>query len=78
MALPLGGLTPSGVRPINAKLTYGAWLKKQPQALQDEVLGVERAKLFRSGKVSIQRFTDDTGKVYTLEQLKEREGLALE
>lgn len=76
--LPGGRRTADGVRPVSARLTYGGWLKKQPQAVQDEVLGVERAKLFRSGKVSIQRFTDDTGKVYTLDQLREREGLALE
>lgn len=76
--LPGGRRTAEGVRPVSARLTYGGWLKKQPEAVQDEVLGVERAKLFRSGKVSIQRFTDDTGKVYTLEELAEREGLALE
>lgn len=76
--LPGGGRTASSVRPLDARVTYGGWLKKQPEAVQDEVLGVERANLFRSGKISIQRFTDATGKVYTLEQLKEREGLALE
>ncbi len=78
LALPGGRRTAEGVRPVSARLTYGGWLKKQPEAVQDEVLGVERAKLFRSGKVSIQRFTDDTGKVYTLEELAKREGLALE
>jgi hypothetical protein len=76
--LPGGRRTAEGVRPVSARVTYGGWLGRQPDAVQDEVLGVERAKLFRSGKVSIQRFTDDTGKVYTLEQLREREGLALE
>jgi len=76
--LPGGRRTAEGVRPVSARLTYGGWLKKQPEAVQDEVLGVERANLFRSGQVSIQRFTDDTGKVYTLEELKKREGLALD
>lgn len=76
--LPGGRRTAESVRPVSARMTYGGWLKKQPEAVQDEVLGVERAKLFRSGKVSIQRFTDETGKVYTLEELKKREGLALE
>lgn len=78
LALPGGGRTAATVKPLDARTTYGGWLKQQPQSVQDEVLGVERAKLFRSGKVSIGKFTDDSGKVYTLEQLKKREGLALE
>lgn len=75
--LPNGGRTVANARPVDARMTYGGWLKQQPKAVQDEVLGVERAKLFRSGKVSISKFTDDTGKVYTLEELSKREGLAL-
>ena len=66
---------PDGTK-INARATYGGWLKDQPKAVQDEVLGVKRAELFRSDKLSIGKFTDDTGKVYTLDQLKEREPLA--
>ena len=66
---------PDGTK-ISARATYGGWLKDQPKAVQDEVLGVKRAELFRSDKLSIGKFTDDTGKVYTLEQLKEREPLA--
>lgn len=63
--------------PVSAQSTYGGWLKKQPAAFQDEVLGPERAKLFRSGKVSIDRFTDDAGRTYTLQELAAREGLTL-
>ena len=56
--------------PVSANRTFGGWLKDQSEEVQNEVLGVERAKLFRSGKLSIGKFTDDTGKVYTLEELK--------
>lgn len=56
--------------PVSAQTTYGGWLKRQSAEVQDEVLGVERAKLFRSGKLSIGKFTDDTGRIYTLEELK--------
>lgn len=56
--------------PVSVKVTYGGWLKRQSNAIQDEVLGVERAILFRSGKLSIAKFTDDAGKVYTLDQLR--------
>lgn len=61
--------------PVSAQTTYGGWLRRQSSDVQDEVLGVERAKLFRSGKLSISKFTDDTGKVYSLERLKELNGL---
>ena len=56
--------------PVSAQTTYSGWLKRQSSDVQDEVLGVERAKLFRSGKLSISKFTDDTGRIYTLEELK--------
>lgn len=56
--------------PVSAQTTYGGWLKRQSAEVQNEVLGVERAKLFRSGKLSIGKFTDDTGKVYSLKDLK--------
>lgn len=63
--------------PVSAQSTFGGWLKKQSPAFQDEVLGPERAALFRSGKVSIDRFTDDAGRTLTLEELRAREGLTL-
>jgi SPP1 gp7 family putative phage head morphogenesis protein len=62
--------------PVSARVTYGGWLKRQSNEMQDEVLGKERATLFRSGKLSIKRFTDDTGRVYTLDQLRALNPLA--
>lgn len=56
--------------PVNAKTTYEQFLRRQDKAFQEEVLGVERAKLFREGKVSLDGFVDKSGKVLTLEQLK--------
>jgi SPP1 gp7 family putative phage head morphogenesis protein len=52
--------------------TYQSWLKKKPATFQDEVLGQERAKLFRDG-TPLDRFVDDSGHTYTLEQLKKIE-----
>jgi SPP1 gp7 family putative phage head morphogenesis protein len=63
---------------VSAKSTYGGWLKKQSAGFQDEVLGPERAKLFRSGGLSIDRFRDETGKIYTLDQLRALEPLAFQ
>lgn len=56
--------------PVSANITYGGWLKKQPIEFQDEALGVERARLFRAGKLPIDKFTDPTGRVYTLQELE--------
>lgn len=63
--------------PVDNRTTYGGWLKKQPADFQDDVLGPERAKLFRSGKVSIDKFTDDMGRTLSLDELAAREGLTL-
>lgn len=59
--------------PVSSKLTYSGWLKGQSKEVQNEVLGVERAKLFRSGEITLDRFVDSNGKTYTLEQLKQKD-----
>lgn len=63
---------------VSAQRTYGGWLRDQPAAFQDEVLGPERAKLFRSGGLSLDKFADDSGRLYTLDELRAREGITLE
>jgi len=60
-----------GAGRVSGKSNYGGWLKKQPTAFVDEALGVERSRLFRSGKLTIDRFVDPTGRVYTLSQLED-------
>jgi hypothetical protein len=39
--------------------------------VQDKVLGKTRGELFRSGKLTLDKFTDKTGEVYTLKELEE-------
>ena len=63
--------------PEAGNVTYGGFLKRQSDEVQIEVLGVRRAALFKSGKLSIRKFSDeDTGKVYTLKRLRELNPLA--
>lgn len=62
---------------VPAKLTYGKWLKRQPTAIQNEALGPTRARLFREGKVKIDRFANDRNQTLTLAQLRRREGLSV-
>ncbi len=58
-----------GFEQVSARTTYGGWLKKQPSEFVDEALGVERSKLFRSGKLPLDKFIDPTGRTYTLKEL---------
>jgi len=75
-----GGKRPAigkdGVQFVKSNKSYGAWLKKQPEAFVDEAIGVERSRLFRNGKISIDKFTDPTGRLYNLDQLRNMNGIA--
>jgi hypothetical protein len=50
-------------------VTYGEWLKDQDQSVQEAVLGVKKAGLFRSGKLKINDFVDDRSRILTLAEL---------
>ena len=52
--------------------TYQTWLSKKSPEFQDDVLGKARGEMFRNG-TTLDRFVDDSGKQYTLEQLKKIE-----
>ena len=52
-----------------AKTTYQQFLGRQTTEFQDDVLGVSRGKLFREGGLTLDKFVDHTGKLFTLDQL---------
>jgi len=70
--------------------SYGDWLRKQPKSFQDEYFsklpdGERKARLFRMGKLPIDKFSDSLGAEYSLAELQnlnpvafERSGLKLE
>lgn len=58
---------------VPESLTYQEWLKKQSAETQDEVLGKTKGQLFREGGLTLERFVDFKGDVYTLDQLRARE-----
>ena len=62
---------------VSGRTTYSGFLRQQSAEFQNEVLGDERAKLFRSGKLTLDRFVDDEGRVLTLKQLEALEGITL-
>jgi SPP1 gp7 family putative phage head morphogenesis protein len=49
------------------------FLARQTKAFQEEVLGVVRAKLFREGKLDLDDFVDDSGRMYSIDELMRRE-----
>ena len=60
---------------VSAKMDYDGFLRKQDKAFQDEVLGKRKAELFRGG-VKVDKFTDKSGREYTLSELRKREAAA--
>jgi SPP1 gp7 family putative phage head morphogenesis protein len=59
-----------GKEQTGAGTNYETWLRRQPAAFQDEVLGKDRGKLFRGKKLSLDRFIDAKGNPIPLDQLK--------
>ena len=80
-SLDLKGQRPAigadGTELVSSKTRYSGWLRNQPKSFIDEALGPARSKLFREGKVTLDRFTDPTGKSYTLSQLDSMNNIAL-
>ena len=68
--------------PIDGDLTYYEWLKTQPAAFQNQVLGKTRAQLFRNGGLSAERFADlNLGRNFkplTLDEMRKLEPAAFE
>lgn len=59
-----------GVEQVTTRTTYLGWLKRQSKDFIDEKLGPVRSQLYREGKLTIDKFSDSSGRVYTLRQLE--------
>ena len=55
---------------VPAAITFEEWLKKQPEARQDAVLGAGKADLWRRGKITFRDLLDQNGRPLTTEQLR--------
>lgn len=53
--------------------SYNEWLKRQSVEVQDDILGKTKAQLWREGGITLDRFTDNKGRVLTIEQLRKRD-----
>lgn len=58
---------------LATRTTYNDWLKRQPESVQDDILGQKKAKLFREGGYSVDRFIDKSGHEYTLDELRAKD-----
>ncbi|OCG24185.1 hypothetical protein A9G45_02660 [Gilliamella sp. HK2] len=66
--------TPTGTRAsmdgqIPAKTSYLEWLKSQSKKRQEQILGVERARLLRSGEITPEKFFTRDGHLLTINEL---------
>lgn len=64
-----------GEKPMK-KTTYGDWLSQQDSATVTDILGPTRAQLYQDGGLQVDRFVNDAGTAYTLDQLKTKEAAA--
>lgn len=75
------GVRPSrgddGAGTVSTRTTYTGFLKRQSKEFQDDALGIERAKLFRSGKLTLKDMVNSFGEPLTLDELRAREGLTI-
>jgi SPP1 gp7 family putative phage head morphogenesis protein len=56
--------------------SYGSWLREQTSSQQDSILGATRADLWRNGRMTLADAVDSDNRVLTLEQLRQRLGIA--
>lgn len=64
-----------GEKPVE-RISYSEWLNTQDKGVVEDVLGVKKAALFLDGNLPLDRFTNNDGKEYTLDQLQQRDASA--
>lgn len=57
---------------VAADLSFSDWLRSKPADFQDRILGRTRGRMFRANEIEIDRFTNNRGQVYTLDELRQR------
>lgn len=55
---------------VDANTTYKEWFARQNPDVQKAVLGKTRYDLYKSGKISVDRFSGDNGEILTLAELR--------
>lgn len=63
---------------VPARLNYDQWIKAQPAALQDSILGPARGEMLRSGRFDVSHFVSNQGRTLTLGELAEVDRVLLD
>jgi SPP1 gp7 family putative phage head morphogenesis protein len=58
---------------VPAKVSYQEWLTRQSNEFQDDVLGVTKARLFRKGGLTLDKFVNRRGDELTLSELAKKD-----
>src|SRR5690606_25402150 len=58
---------------VKSSTTFGKWFSNQDAEFKREWLGPARHKLYTEGKMPLDRFSDPRGKIYTLDELRQRD-----
>lgn len=61
---------------VSSDTDYGAWLQRQTAARQDQVVGVVRGQLMRSGELPFDHLYSSKGQWLSLDELRARESAA--
>lgn len=61
------------IGPVPATTTYQTWLQGQSTEFQNDTLGITKAKLFRDGNLTLDRFVNRNGDELTLHELAQRD-----
>lgn len=64
-----GQLQETGAEQVSASTSYEQWFKRQPAAVQDQIIGPTRARLFRSDKVSFKDMITRDGRRIAVKDL---------
>jgi len=57
---------------VPARTTYQEFLGRQTAAIQDDILGPNRGRLFRRGGLTLDKFVEESGRELTLAELADR------
>ena len=68
---PGGGRATAG-GPVKASTTFDDWLARQSPEKVDEILGKERAELYKAGKLTLDDLVNGNGRPLTLKQLRDK------
>lgn len=67
---PGEGTRASSEGPVPASTTFAEFLKRQPRPFVEDVLGVKRAKMWESGKITLRDLVSGTGRELTLDEIR--------